>query len=327
MMTNMKQVSADPRIASELAGTTEHAIRILVRADAAAGLFTYDHSRAAFYQVRSPDGRMHFTLQEVENRANRPKEPPRTACPIDLAEIQDRGRQHWILCELSGRKVTLLANPYGFWPNHVTVASADHEPQSWRSVDATETRKKMERVVRDVYQLASELPTFVVIYNGQEAGASLPDHLHIQLAEKPPGFGLLAIQEIAMQHQSRPFTPIGFDGGYPICAGRFIGPEEWVIANTVAFLEKWDQILRDAATANLIAVAENGQVAIYVVLRNALFRRAQGIRGVLGSMEVAGMLILSSDHEFQMVREGRFSFARVWELLAAVRPPEAQLIF
>jgi Domain of unknown function (DUF4922) len=323
----MEHIGADPRMATALTGMMEHDIRVLVKADADAGLVTYDHRRTAFYQVAAPDGRMRFTLQEQENRANRPKEPPRTACPIDLAEIQARGLQHWFSCNLSGREVIVLANPFAFLPCHVTVASAVHEPQSWRSMDRIETRKKMERVVRDMYQLAAALPTFVVIYNGsREAGASLPDHLHIQLAEKPPGLGSLSIQEVAAQHPSRPFTPIGFDGRYPICAGRFTGPEEMVVANTADFLGKWQQILHDAATANLIAVTEKEHVAIYVVLRNALYRRAQGFRGVLGSMEVAGMLILSSEHEFQMVREGRFSFARVWEMIAAVRPPEAQLI-
>ena len=94
----------------------------------------------------------------------------------------------------------------------------------------------------------------------------------------------------------------------------------------VDFLEKWEQILKGAATANVIALTEGVEVATYVILRNALFRLAQGFHGVLGSMEMAGLLILSSDYEFEAVRKRRFGFSRVWEMLGEVRPPEAKLM-
>ena len=48
------------------------------------------------------------------------------------------------------------------------------------------------------------------------------------------------------------------------------------------FLEKWDSLLGEAATANLIAVNEGEQICIYVILRNALFRYAPGFAGIMG---------------------------------------------
>ena len=220
-----------------------------------------------------------------------------------------------------------LANPYPFLCSHVTVASSIHEPQFWRSACRAETRTRMERAVRDLYQLAAVLPTFLVIYNAsREAGASLPGHQHYQLAELPPGYGLFSIQQVVAQSPPAPFVPIGFRGDDPVSGARFTGPEETVVNAAATFLEKWEDILNDAATANIIAITECGEVAIYVILRNALFRLAQGFHGVLGSTELAWLLILSSDYEFRAIRERRFSFSRVWKMLGEVRPREATLV-
>jgi hypothetical protein len=319
--------SADPRIGASLAGQAlRHAIRVLVQADADAGIFSYDPSRTPFYQVASPGESVRFGIQLLERRADRPKEP-RDACPLDLSEILGKASQHWFTFQLFDREMVALANPFPFLCSHVTVASSLHEPQFWRSAHEAETRRKMERAVRDLYRLASALPTFLALFNAsREVGASLPNHQHYELAELQPGYGLLAIQQAAEKRASAPFVPIGFDGDYPVCAARFTGPEDAVVEAAGDFLQKWERILQRAASANIIALTEASEVATYVVLRNSLFRLAQGFHGVLGSMEMAGMIILSSDYEFEAVRQGRFGFNRVWGMLGEVRPPEAKLM-
>jgi len=318
--------SADPRIEESLKGLPlAQAIRVLVQADSDAGIFTYDHNRTPFYQVSSPDESVRFVLQLREERADRPKEP--RSCPLDLAEVLRKARQHWFTLRLCGREMVALANSYPFLCSHVTLASGAHVPQFWRSGSEARTRANMECAVRDLYQLAAALPTFLVLFNAsREVGASLPDHQHYHLAELPTGFGMLAIQQVAAKQPSAPFMPIGFQADYPVCAARFTGPEETVVQAATDFLHKWESILRGAATANIIATTEGGAVATYVVLRNSLFRVAQGFHGVLGSMEMAGLFILSSDYEFEAVRERRFVFSRMWGMLGEVRPPEAKLM-
>ena len=201
--------SADPRIAANLAGQSpEQAIRVLVQADSDEGIFDYDHSRTPFYQVASPDEGVRFALQLLKRRADRPKEP-RESCPLDLSEIVGKACQHWFKFTLSGREMVALANPFPFLCSHVTVASSVHEPQFWRSAHEAETRAKMERAIRDLYRLAVALPTFLAIFNAsREVGASLPNHQHYPLAELPPGYGLLAIQQAAAKLPPAPFVPI-----------------------------------------------------------------------------------------------------------------------
>jgi hypothetical protein len=318
---------ADQRIKAALAGQTlDHAVRVLVQADANAGIYHYEPIRTPFYQFVSPDGGLRFGLQLLDHRAARPREP-RDSCPLDLEAIRAKIHQHWFTFSLLGREMVGLANPFAFLCSHVTIASSVHEPQFWRRPNHADSRPRIERAVRDLYTLASALPTFLVIYNAsREVGASLPGHQHYQVAELPAGYGALALQQAAAKRPPALCVSIGFHDDYPVYAARFAGPQETVVELASNYLEKWERVLKAAASANLIALMERGEVVIYIVLRNALFRLAQGFDGVLGSLEMAGLLILSTEYEFRAVRERRFSFARVWDTLADVRPPEGRLL-
>ena len=60
----------------------------------------------------------------------------------------------------------LLINPFPILPYHFTIVYLDHIPQ--------------ELDVEVGYQLSQKLPGMVVLFNGEGAGASAPDHLHFQ---------------------------------------------------------------------------------------------------------------------------------------------------
>lgn len=61
----------------------------------------------------------------------------------------------------------VLINPFPIFPQHFTIASREHKPQD--SVDVFEMAK-----------ISLCLPGMVTFFNGAEAGASAPDHLHLQ---------------------------------------------------------------------------------------------------------------------------------------------------
>jgi hypothetical protein len=67
----------------------------------------------------------------------------------------------------------ILANPYPIFPEHFTIANANHFPQ----------------MIKDVFyvllSLSRSMSThFTVFYNGPKCGASAPDHLHFQAGNK-----------------------------------------------------------------------------------------------------------------------------------------------
>lgn len=64
----------------------------------------------------------------------------------------------------------LLVNPYPILPVHFTIASTRHEPQ--------------EKIPLDMAVMAEHAPDLVFFFNGAHAGASAPDHLHVQAVLK-----------------------------------------------------------------------------------------------------------------------------------------------
>ena len=69
-------------------------------------------------------------------------------------------------------KYTILINPYPIFRRHLTIPSSEHTPQ------------QIENYFVDMLLLSRELPDFIVFYNGPQCGASAPDHIHFQAADK-----------------------------------------------------------------------------------------------------------------------------------------------
>lgn len=321
-------LDADSRIKSALTEQpVDAALRILNKADRDAHIFTYNAAKVPFYQYNSPDHQLRFILELIEDRNKRPKDP-QEGCPVDLENIKEKAGQHWFTFQLFDHVMVALANPFAYMKGHTTIASLTHEPQSWRASNRETTRSRMEQVIRDIFSLAVALTAFTLIFNeNSSSGASLPNHRHYQAFELPEGYGPLAIQQAAARTaagQQKPMIPIGFQNDYPVSGARFTGDEETVVRLAADFLEKWDRLLGEAATANLIAMTENDQVCVYVVLRHALFRYAPGFAGIMGAFEMAGSFVLSSDWEFESVRHGRIGFYTLWDMLASVRPLEVR---
>lgn len=64
----------------------------------------------------------------------------------------------------------MLVNPYPILPVHLTFVSKVHQPQ--------------KTVPKDIVEMATLLPGMVIFFNGAKAGASAPDHLHLQAVLK-----------------------------------------------------------------------------------------------------------------------------------------------
>lgn len=60
----------------------------------------------------------------------------------------------------------LLLNPFPIFPTHFTIVNKEHSPQDGFPLD--------------MVVMAENLPGHTVFFNGKQAGASCPDHLHCQ---------------------------------------------------------------------------------------------------------------------------------------------------
>lgn len=60
----------------------------------------------------------------------------------------------------------LLLNPFPIFPTHYTIISKTHRPQ--------------EGLPLDMVEMAEKLKGHTIFFNGKKAGASCPDHMHVQ---------------------------------------------------------------------------------------------------------------------------------------------------
>ncbi|MDE6298117.1 MAG: DUF4922 domain-containing protein, partial [Muribaculaceae bacterium] len=91
-----------------------------------------------------------------------------------------------------------LVNPYPIFPLHFTIVAGQHQPQA--------------RVPEDIVKWAEILPGMTVFYNVESAGASAPDHLHMQavLKEELPLLNLVEKAHTAAQPGLNFSADLGF---------------------------------------------------------------------------------------------------------------------
>lgn len=98
-----------------------------------------------------------------------------SAAKVDAKSIQER---KCFLCSENLPKeqkaisfkesYSILVNPYPIFPQHLTITKHQH------------TDQRIKGNFGDILELAQELTSYVVFYNGPKCGASAPDHFHFQ---------------------------------------------------------------------------------------------------------------------------------------------------
>jgi hypothetical protein len=126
-----------------------------------------------------------------------------TTARVDAASI---GARPCFLCQRNlppeqrgvaiGGDWVALCNPFPILERHLTIVRREHVPQ------------RLAGRIAALLDLARALPGSFVIYNGPECGASAPDHLHFQAADR----GLFPLEaetqhrEGLLDHPSRPIV-------------------------------------------------------------------------------------------------------------------------
>jgi hypothetical protein len=255
-------------------------------------------------------------------------------CPTTIA-YKSGYRQLYIVHTVNGNELRFLVNPYRLFEGHMTAASVAHEPQSWGPRGAATTPQRIERTVMDVYGVASDLPDALVMFNGDGAGATISEHYHLHVM---PHWNeaLFPLQVAALEAarsgayrliadpSSGSIVELVDDGElYPLAFARAVG-----LAGAralVGLLQRWVD-LSSEATANLIAVREQGEIAMYLVPRDRRFNRAPGLQGVPGALEMLGEIVLTTPAEAERIARNEFSYGVLWRMLRSVRPTDVGML-
>ena len=190
----------------------------------------------------------------------------------------------------------MLVNPYPILPIHLTIVSNAHRPQ--------------EKVPEDIAEIATALPGMAVFFNGASAGASAPDHLHLQavLKDELPLVRLVEKYHNEGDHGLKVSADLLPDFPYLFFSG-VVGPDMSELKTLVAGLNlggpSCDGSYSDQALANKIFwLGEGGTLRFIVIPRKAhrpgcFYKEGKERRLVSpGTIDMAGMLILPDAADF-----------------------------
>lgn len=233
------------------------------------------------------------------------------------------------------RSAILLLNdhPYKVWTNpfplkeaHYTVATVDHLPQLW--ADHPSASFGLKETLEDLIELAQRLPGFLVFYNGEGAGASIPHHRHFQC------FGRDDQEPFPLEKAAD--EPLRGSQGvvvrdYPVTALHFRGTQadrSNIVEKLVKWTSEWTLVCGPATvSANIIATTDGPTGGgrdvfdLYFVPRNRLYSRGPGMTGTVGGLEILGELVFSTEAENERLNAGLVDYGYVHRMLAAVEAP------
>jgi hypothetical protein len=195
-----------------------------------------------------------------------------------------------------GEDYTILVNPFPIFPKHLTIVHKNHVDQL------------IEGRMTHMLHLASELPDFVIFYNGPRSGASAPDHFHFQAGNKgfmPAEYDIdsLTTTLIRQEKASRVYTINRFLRQCIVFEGNDAGLLcRWF--NEFTGLIKSESQSQEEPQMNILAVWENGQWRVLLFPRRQHRPRQffeEGHEKILispGSVDFGGVFVIPREEDY-----------------------------
>ena len=101
---------------------------------------------------------------------------------------------------MTGDEYHAWMNPFPLLPNHVVIAADEHVTQEW-DMDGT-GGADLNCLLFDLCDTAKRMPGHVGFYNGVDAGASIPEHLHFQFFRRPDEDPVFPLESWAFEEPS-----------------------------------------------------------------------------------------------------------------------------
>ena len=249
----------------------------------------------------------------------------KSACPLcrDNIQRQQKGAQMGYELSARDRDYCALMNPFPLLPGHVVVATLDHHPQAPLFEDRDGV--KVSVLLGDLIDLANRMPGYVGFYNGIDAGASIPGHMHFQFFRRPADEQTFPLELAAHRTQRTNGATVLVDR-YPLAVAHWHERPETLSSASLEWLTDWGARNRarlDDLTCNLIASRCEGEdrISLYFVPRERKKRYAAGISGFIGGLEVLGEIVLSSQEEKARLDQGGIDYFALERVLASIRTP------
>lgn len=239
-------------------------------------------------------------------------------------EWQHRGIEFGYDITLNGRPFSIWMNAYPLMPLHLVVTTQEHIPQAWDLGDARTRQFSIEEIVANLASMAQRLPGYVGFYNGDGAGTSIPAHFHYQFFKRRNGGDLFPL-ELAPVRQIADLVAEIED--YPVHAMRWCGNDmDEVITRASAWINDWLRMnleTRPGLSGNIFAMTDaSGKLLhIYFVPRDRELGHSPRMAGMVGSLEILGELVLTTENEKRDLDWGKVDYRSIARILSDISVP------
>jgi hypothetical protein len=196
-----------------------------------------------------------------------PRDPSGRHCFLCRKNIEEcNPMEQLIPIRLAGRDYLAGANFAWIEDNHFTVMAAEH-------IDQDFTPHVLDAMVELYRRTGGE---YRVLYNGAQAGATIPWHLHYQVTTER-----LPVEDL----------PEGAEAHYP-AALRRIEVDGQGTLDALAAVREWVDRDPDHHRVNVLVAGDVSHPTVHVFARDSRRSRAR-IKGLMGGFEICGDLIYS----------------------------------
>jgi len=173
--------------------------------------------------------------------------------------------------------------------------------------------------------MAVRLPNHVGFYNGVDAGASIPGHLHFQFVRRPVADPIFPLEQ-------RDVLPATEDGGpqfitdYPVEVALWRGDLADVVSDATAWVRRWvagSPLQHDVMSSNFIVTSHrlDSDVSLYFIPRDRRKSRWFGTNGLVGGLELLGEFVFSSAAEKALLDQGKVDYFYIEQALSSIHTP------
>ena len=213
-------------------------------------------------------------------------------CAANRPEVQ-RG--------IEWRDYDILINPFPIFTRHLTIPRREHVDQ------------RLVAYISDMFDLARELPDFVVFYNGPKCGASAPDHMHFQAGNAD--FLPLVSDYFNLKAKGKCTKQCTIDGADVYTIDNYLRVVYCIESSDAealrqAFMKLYNSWVKEEAVEpmmNVVCLYRDGKWYLFVIPRGA-FRpwqyTAEGDKQLLVSpatVEVSGLFITPVKEHFERI--------------------------
>ncbi len=242
---------------------------------------------------------------------------------------QQQNAQIGFEINVTGDGYNAWMNPFPLLSNHVVIAAAEHIGQAWDMAGDGGEAITLARLLGDLCDIAERLPGHVGFYNGVDAGASIPSHLHFQFFKRPSKHPIFPLEQHHFT-QPRPGGEPQFATDYPVPVALWRGEVADVVEDATRWVTDWAGKNRqriEHLSSNFIATGQllDGGVTLYFIPRDRRRARWSDNSGTVGSLvgglEVLGEFVLSTEQERAMLDDGDIDFRFLEKALSVVAAP------